>query len=153
MDLSDSLLHSLVDNLLIGVLVLIIGYWLKQRLETFKNNLSLQTALAPKRTEAYETLWHKTKDLTPRKLADLDLDVAKSSCIKDLRNWYYNEGNAMYLSLDSADLLLRGLTLLEHNEVTAKQIKNHFSSLRTQLKIDLGIYTKSDAQVQIPRDR
>jgi hypothetical protein len=152
MDLSESVALAIVDKLLIGVLVLIVGYWLNQRLETFKGSLAFQTALAPKRTAAYETLWEKTEPLTPREVAALDVSAAKSSCFEDLRSWYYDKGNAMYLSLDAADLLLGGLKLLERAEqVSATVIKEHFTSLRTQLKVDLGVYTRSDAKVQIPR--
>jgi len=152
MNLPDNVALAIVDKLLIGILVLIIGYWLNQRLETFKGSLAFQTALAPKRSAAYETLWEKTELLTPREVATLDVSAAKGSCFEDLRNWYYDKGNAMYLSLDSADLFLRGLKLLEcADQVSAEEIKAHFSSLRTQLKVDLGVYTRADAKVQIPR--
>jgi hypothetical protein len=82
----------------------------------------------------------------------LDVGAAKTSCFEDLRKWYYDQRNAMYLSLDAADLFLKGLKLLEHaDQDSAKDIKDHFSSLRTQLKVDLGVYTKADAKIQIPR--
>jgi len=147
----DSIFLAIVSKLLIGVLVLIVTYWLNHRLEILKNFLSFQTALAPNRTAAYQSLWEKTEPLTPREVAALDVSAAKGVCFEDLRDWYYKKGNAMYLSLDAADLFLGGLKLLERTEVSAKEIKDHFSSLRTQLKIDLGVYKRADAKVQIPR--
>jgi hypothetical protein len=152
MNLPDNLALAIADKLLIGVLVLILGYWLNQRLETFKGSLAFQTALAPKRTAAYEALWEKTAPLTPRDVATLDVRAATGSCLQDLRSWYYDKGNAMYLSLDAADLFLAGLKLLGRgDQVSAEKIRHHFSSLRTQLKVDLGVYTRADAKVQIPR--
>ena len=151
MTLSDSIILAIIDKLLIGVIVLTVAYWLNHRLEILKGSLSFQTALAPNRTEAYQTLWEKTERLTPREVRSLDVSTAKGSCFEDLRDWYYKNGNAMYLSLDAADLFLGGLKLLERTDVSAEEIKNHFSLLRTQLKVDLGVYTKADAKVQIPR--
>jgi hypothetical protein len=154
MNLPGDILLVIVDKVLIGVLVLIVGYWLNKRIETLKGSLAFQTALAPERTGAYKTLWEKTKPFTPREVAELDVNVVKSSCFKDLRDWYYDQGNAMYLSLDAADLFLGGIKLLEHaDQGSAKKIKDHFSSLRTQLKVDLGVYTRADAKIQIPRTR
>ncbi|QIB65715.1 hypothetical protein [Kineobactrum salinum] len=151
MNLPDDIFLAIIDKLLIGVIMLIAAYWLNHRLETFKGALSFQTALAPERTAAYQMLWEKTEPLTPREVAELDVSTAKGSCFEDLRDWYYKNGNAMYLSLNAADLFLGGLKLLERTEASAEEIKDHFSSLRTQLKVDLGIYTKADAKVQIPR--
>ena len=151
MVLPENIILAILDKLIIGAIVLIVTYWLNQRLETLKASLSFQTALAPKRTAAYETLWEKTKPLTPRNESALDISAAKGSCFEDLRKWYYDKGNAMYLSLNSADLFLGGLKLLESNSVSPKEIIKHFTSLRTQLKVDLGFYSKADAKIKIPR--
>lgn len=153
MNLPDSIILALVDKLLIGVLILIVAYWLNNRLENLKGSLSFQTALAPQRTAAYQVLWVKTGPLTPRDVKSLDVSAAKDACFKDLRAWYYEQGNAMYLSLEAADLFLAGLKLLERTEISAKEIREHFSSLRTQLKVDLGVYTRADEKVRIPRTR
>jgi len=59
----DSIFLAIVSKLLIGVLVLIVTYWLNHRLEILKNFLSFQTALAPNRTAAYQSLWEKTEPL------------------------------------------------------------------------------------------
>jgi hypothetical protein len=63
-------------------------------------------------------------------------------------------GNAMYLSLDAADLFLKGLAELEHpDQFGPEKVKAIYSHLRTQMKVDLGVYTPSDARVQIPKRR
>ena len=153
MNFSESILLAIFDKLLIGVLVLMVAYWLNRRLESLKSSLSFREALAPNRTAAYQALWEKTEPLTPREDSELDLDLkaAKSLYFERLRTWYYKQGNAMYLSLDATDLFLRGLNLLEREEVSPKRIRKHFSSLRTQLKVDLGVYSRADAKIRIPR--
>ena len=149
MNLADSLVLAVVDKLLIGVVVLVVGFWLNHRLETLKGSLAFNTALAPLRTAAYGTLWEKTRELTPR---DGSVDVKRAAAlVKELRDWYYDKGNAMYLSLNAADLLLGTFRLLESDQVTPIRIKESFTTLRTQLKVDLGIYSKADAKVLIPR--
>jgi len=58
----------------------------------------------------------------------------------------------MYLSVDAADLFLKGLAVLEHGEQFQPGIaKKIYSALRTQMKVDIGVYTPADARVQIPR--
>ncbi len=151
MELCDAIILAVVDKLLIAVIVLLVGFWLNRKLERFKGGLSFQTALAPNRTQAYQGLWAMTEPLSPRDIKSLDVSVAKGRSLQQLRDWYYKNGNAMYLSLDAADLFLRGLQLLERPAVSAKEIKDHFSSLRTQLKVDLGIYGRSEARIKLPR--
>ena len=153
MSLSDNLILALFDKLLIGTLVLIFGYWLNHKLESLKGDLSFRTAIAPNRTAAYQALWEKTANFTPRETSPLDVSLARTDYLTNLRDWYYEAGNAMYLSLGSSDLLLRGFKLLERTDVSAQEIKDHFSRLRTQLKVDLGVYSPADASVQIPRAR
>jgi hypothetical protein len=151
MNLSDSILLALVDKFLIGALVLVFGFWLNARLEKLKGQIALQNAVGPMRGAAYARLWALTEELSPR--GPLELSREKYAQLSDaLRGWYYTAGNAMYLSLDAADLFLRGLAVLEHPDRsepgTAKRI---YSALRTQMKIDLGVYAPADASVQIPR--
>jgi len=153
MNLAEMLSVAADDKVLIGLLGLVAGYLLNRRIETLKGGLAYRTALAPKRTNAYEALWKLTEPLAPRRVSDLDVSAAKGGCFADLRRWYYNGGNAMYLSLDAADLFLQGLELLESDHVRAEKTVELFSSLRTQLKVDLGVYSRKDARTRIPRSQ
>jgi hypothetical protein len=74
-----------------------------------------------------------TGPLSPRETSTLDLSQAEN-LLQQLRTWYYDEGNAMYLSLDAADLSLKELNLLERaDQVPLEEIRDAFSCLRTQL--------------------
>jgi len=151
MNLPDSILLAIVDKLLIGILILIFGFWLNARLEKLKGQIALQNAVGPSRGAAYAKLWALTEELSPRG----SLELPRDKCMQlfdALRGWYYTAGNAMYLSLDAADLFLRGLKVLEHPDRSEPEIaKKIYSALRTQMKVDLGVYTPADARVQIPR--
>jgi hypothetical protein len=58
----------------------------------------------------------------------------------------------MYLSLETAHLLLMGLAALDPSEqFEPRAAKKIYSALRTRTKVDLGVYTPADARVQIPR--
>lgn len=151
MNFSDSLILTIVDKLFVAILVLIVGFWLNHRLEKLKGQLAFQSALAPQRTASYAALWEKAEALSPRDAASLDAKKTED-LLKQLREWYYEKGGAMYLSLDTADLFLKGLKMLERPEdLRPKEITDSFSALRTQMKVDLGIYSTADAKVQIPK--
>jgi hypothetical protein len=143
MSFDQSLLLTIVDKLLIGLLLLIAGYWLNGAVERMKGRIALQNALAPARSAAYSKLWGHTQGLTPRgKLLPSAQDCEKAFI--ETRAWYYSEGGAMHLTHDATRLTLQLLTCLEQRD--AEQAKAIASALRTQLKLDLGTYSKSEAK-------
>jgi hypothetical protein len=150
MNLSDSILLAIVDKFLIAALILFFGFWLNTRLEKLKGQIALQNAVGPARGGAYAKLWALTEELSPRGPLEPPRDKY-IQLFEALRGWYYTAGNAMYLSIDAADLFLQGLEVLEHPDRSESgQAKKIYSALRTQMKIDLGVYAPADARVQIP---
>lgn len=164
MVLGDSILLAIVDKLVIGILILFVGLWLNAKLDKAKGEIALQleqekgrialqvqNAISPFRGAAYAKLWALTEELSPH--GPIGLSAEKRSELFDaLRKWYYKAGNAMYLSINAADLFLKGLAVLEHaDQFEPGKSKSIFSALRTQMKVDLGIYTSADARVQIPK--
>jgi hypothetical protein len=148
MTFNESLVLAVADKLLIGLILAIAGYWLNWRLEKLKGQLALQNAIAPSRTVAFGALWHLTQPITPRG-NHLPSEQECANAYEELRKWYYAENGALYLSLDGSDLCLKLISALEGRD--ARAAKKTASALRTQLKIDLGMYTAADAEVQIPR--
>jgi hypothetical protein len=143
MSFDQSLLLTIVDKLLIGLLLLIAGYWLNGAVERMKGRIALQNALAPARSAAYSRLWGHTQRLTPRG----DVLPSAQDCEKafmETRAWYYSEGGAMHLTHDATKLTLQLLACVERGDST--QAKAIASALRTQLKLDLGTYSKSEAK-------
>jgi len=72
--------------------------------------------------------------------------------LKELRNWYYDKGNAMHLSLNTTNDFLKGLQYLEQENTVdnLKVIKSIFSSVRTRSKEDLGVYGSGDISIKLP---
>jgi hypothetical protein len=148
MGFNESFLLTLIDKLLIGAILLIAGFWLNGRLEKLKGQISLQNALAPARALAFGALWKLTQPLTPR-AGQLPTIQECADAFLELRKWYYAENGAMHLSLDAADLCLKLLDSLENRDV--KGAKRLATALRTQLKVDLGVYTRAQAGIRLPR--
>jgi hypothetical protein len=148
MGFNESLILIIIDKLLIGAIFLIAGFWLKGRLEKLKGQLALQSALAPARASAFGALWKLTQPLTPR-ARQLPTIQECADAFLELRKWYYAENGAMHLSLDASDLCLKLLAALENQD--GKAAKKLTSGLRTQLKVDLGVYTRGQGRVSLPR--
>lgn len=148
MGFSEALLLAIADKLLIGVILLIAGFWLNERLEKLKGQIALQNAIAPSRLQAYGRLWSATQPLTPRGTDHLPTEQDCEAAFNDIRSWYYSESGAMHLALESADLCLKLLGALEaRNSAHAKACA---TALRTQLKVDLGLYTKAQSRLALP---
>jgi len=149
MTFENELLITIVDKLLIGILVLIVGFWFKARLERLKGQLQLGRAIAPKRASAYGELWQLTEPLSPSRPDEISLEE-REKLRETLTSWYYDKGNALYLSLNASDLFLKGRRLLaKESTARAKEVTDAFSSLRTQMKVDIGVYSDKDAKVQL----
>ena len=117
MELGDSLLIAIADKLLIGVVLLIAGLWLNERLEVLKGQIGLQNALAQDRAKAFGVLWMATQPLTPRN--ELPTEEACEGAFPEIRKWYYSEAGAMHLSFDATNECLGLLKALEHREAGA----------------------------------
>ncbi len=142
------LLGTIADKLLIGIILVIAAFWLNERLEQLKGQIALQNAIALSRASAFGALWNLIQPLTPRG-EHLPMEQDCAGAFSDLRKWYYSESGAMHLSLDATDLCLKLLNALESRD--AKAAKRWSTALRTQLKVDLGLYTVAQAKIQLPR--
>jgi hypothetical protein len=147
MTYDQTLLLTVIDKLIIGVLLLIFGFWISRSLERFKANEALKAAFAPLRATKYQELWSKTELLSP---TNPDVTQPQRKQLHDsLKQWYYDSGGAMVLSLNAADLFLKAQKSLLKPEITSEEIVTIFSGLRTELKIDLGVYRPAERNVQI----
>ena len=150
MTFNEELIITIVDKGLLSFVALIAGYWIKMAIEEFKANESLKRAVAEKRAPMYLDLWEKTKDFSATRTHQ-PTDQEKDSLYKEMTDWYYDKGNAIYLSFESSKLFLESRKLLEVSRNSdLKTIKDGFSALRTQMKVDMGVYSPADAKKQLP---
>jgi hypothetical protein len=144
MDFAEKLILAVVDKAVLGVLVLAVGYWLNRKIERFKGDIALSRSIAADRAKAYRDLWKLTQTVGGTgKKQPIDPAVRKSFS-KELYAWYWDQGNALYLSHSAAALLMRSWPKLQSG--SDQDVREHFSSLRTQLKIDCGVVTEKEAK-------
>jgi hypothetical protein len=93
-------------------------------------------------------LWALTEIVSPSVTDDLTNEQRKQFA-ETLRTWYYTDGNGIYLSRKAADLFLKAKASLTDPGKDSKAIREAFSALRTQLKMDAGVYSAKDAEIQI----
>lgn len=148
MGLENPLFLAILDKLRIGVFLLVAGWWLNGRLEKLEGQIALHTALAQARATALGSPWSLTQPLTPRSALPSASDC--SAAIIELRKWYYSQSGAMHLSFDATGRFFRLLQALEQLEPDCAKAKQLTSELRTQLKVDMGVYTSGEARAQLP---
>ena len=96
---------------------------------------------------AKKRLWELSSVTSP---TELQLDSNQRNDLAErLRDWYYKDGGGMYLSRTAADLFLKAKDSLTDSSKDSNNVRELFSTLRTQLKVDAGIYNESDAKTQI----
>lgn len=75
--------------------------------------------------------------------------ATEASVDQQLGRWYYKAGGAMYLTWQAADLLFRAWDQLRDPAKLPLARFRAFSRLRTQLKVDCGIYDEAEAEGQL----
>jgi hypothetical protein len=147
MDFVEKLILAVADKAVLGLLILAVGYWLNRKLEQFKSELDLRRNVAADRAKAYRELWQLTQKLGGTSDARPIDPVARKTFSEELYSWYWDQGNALYLSQRATALLMKSWPKLESG--SAKEVREHFSSLRTQLKIDCGVYSEKEARGRV----
>jgi hypothetical protein len=126
MTFTESLILAVVDKLLIAVIVAFVGYWVKGGLERIRRQEQARLARV-KRLEqfrlvvataglpAYQALWSITEAVSLSAERDLTEDDRRRFS-EELRSWYYEKGNAMFLSLRALDLFQKAKKLLDEGK-------------------------------------
>ena len=152
MSFEQQLLLTILDKgLLATALVLVAGLvkWWLQRDQAQKD---LVREIASLRAAAYAAFWKKTEPFRRTDPPALTEDLRKSAH-EELNKVYFEEGGAMYLSHEAASRLLKAKELLKNPKASEDDIRNAFSRFRTQLKTDLLVYTKRDADKPLLEDQ
>jgi hypothetical protein len=161
MTIDDQVLIIIIDKLIIAIILLIAGYLVKRSIEKYKSDEQKKIEkfkadeewwrqITKDRAKAYIKLWKLTEIASPSRTKEFNKEE-KKDFFEKLTNLYYDEGNALYLSLYAVDKFLKARKLVS-SKSTAEldKIKTAFSRLRTQLKVDMRIYSKKDANTKLP---
>ena len=120
-------------------------------METLKAGLDLNSktrlANAERRLDAYRLLWGHMEPLSPQSGAPLNRTALEA----EFRNWYYRAGSGLLLSWEAADAYHLATTLLREKvaDVPDATVRDAFSLLRTQMKVDIAVYTREEGAAQV----
>ncbi|MBI9097549.1 MAG: DUF1353 domain-containing protein [Spirochaetaceae bacterium] len=138
----------IIDKLVIGVLILIVGLWINKKLSQYKSNLEEgmenRVRIAEARLPAYQKLWSLTSITNPHRdnpLTSQEIDQLQ----KQMEDWFYTEGQGLFLSQQVYSAYRDALAVLGNNEINSsivREIKEKFITLRKTLKNEIGIYGK-----------
>ncbi len=145
MSFSEELLLVIVEKAILAIGLLLIAYWFNRRLERDKSDEGIRQKIAEARAATYLSLWQLTAEIDA-----VNRDSTKPETIEKLlnkvTNWYYQEGNGLYLSHEATRLFLESREMLKGSSLDVPQIKSGFSRLRTQMKQDIGVYDDQQAR-------
>lgn len=146
----------------VGKLVLLpgvgflVGFAAQWFLQERKSRDELVRALADQRAASLRKLWEITT--LPAKVTALEGSMVTPSEVrerldKSILDWYTKQAGALFLSWNATQLLFRLLDLLRSEQTTKEQLESAVSALRSQLKLDCGVYSRSEAKRNLIRPR
>ena len=94
------------------------------------------------RVEAYKRLWELSESVIN---IENQFDTAdKESIINELKSWYFEEGNGIFLSNEASESFRKAVRALKKSNMS--DIKSRFSDLRIQLKNDVAVYDEIESE-------
>lgn len=127
----------------------LVAHWLAKDLKTYDAGLAARVRVIELQLPAYRDLWQLSGVFRSSHRGPYDLAVMQRA-ERDIVSWYYRGGNGAMLSFDAQSILQAGLQLLRAGDPDdSAVITRVFSSLRTQLKSDLGIYSRPEARREL----
>ena len=103
----------------------------------------MQVKLLEPQLDAYRKLWSLMEVASPS-LEQEWSPAERASLESTLRGWYYATGNGIFLSKESRALLVKAKKSLLDAKIASGTIRGMLSTLRSQLKNDIGVYGKTD---------
>ena len=123
-----------------GLLSTVLSIWATVTAHNVRREM--QVKLLEPRVEAYRKLWALTVNASPSLTKDFTKEE-REELEKQLRDWYYDSGNGIFLSKESRKLLVEAKGLLLRGG-SAADIREKLSQLRSQMKNDVGVYGRED---------
>jgi hypothetical protein len=126
------------------------GIWFNRQLQREKSRDELLNAITKSRVEAYTELWAICKQVRFAKKEDVITKEHRKKFDCQLDEWYWDRGNAMFLSWTASRRLMEArnrLRIIKDKTDSKKEtedIKKVFSKLRTELKYDCGVISSKE---------
>ena len=119
----------------------IVSLWAKRSVDTLRNQRRVRI-LFPQ-LAAYRKLWALTLPASPSRMNAPEMRE-RLQLQSVLRDWYYEDGNGIFLSKEARALLVDAKDKLSDDNIAFAVIVRKLSDLRGQLKNDIGVYGKED---------
>ncbi len=150
------LVFTILKVVIFPIVGFLAGFFMKWFLQSRKSRDELLRALATDRAKAFQSLWKYS--ILPGHIRRMkDDDIVPNEFLRErngeLVDWYYSQANALFLSWKSTRSLFAVLDLLRTENPSKEMVRKAFSSLRTALKRDCGIYSAWAAWRQLPTPR
>lgn len=141
---------DVLQNLLIATAGIIVGYITSLFLARYNAKMALQrelkNAIAQKKAETYIKLWKLCEN-------NISNEKEQEKRLKRLQKWYSNGGGLM-LSFKAAGHFFGAIEGLEEDfEKNKEKLKTHFTWLRTEMKYEVGSYTRKEADTNLPNTK
>jgi hypothetical protein len=112
--------------------------------------LEFKKSVMPVRLDALRKLWSHMEILSPTSSTPLSHEI-RGEIDAQLRTWYYDNGGGVFLGLEAARGFLDARAALMEAGKSDQEIRDAFSLLRAQIKVDVGVYSPEESKVPIAR--
>lgn len=140
-DLSNGIILTLVG---IGI-----GFLSNFLIAKFKARYELKGAIAITKANFYIDLWK----LCEQNIKTLEERNKKYKLLKD---WYV-EGGGLLLSFKATDRFIGALKILQKAEDLSSEnlmkLKEHLTWIRTEMKYEVGTYSRKEARTKLPHSK
>jgi hypothetical protein len=149
---NSEVLIILFEKGLLALVVLFAGFLFNWILQTYKLKREAANQIASDRSKAYLELWKALAAIRPR--SDEVISKEKKDEIeKVLVDWYHTEAFALYMSWGTARKYMLLRKALDEKPINSDKVRKRVSRLRTQLKVDCGIYSGLEAILPLPKPK
>ena len=149
---NSELLKIVFEKGLLAIVVLLAAFLLNMVLQRSRLRGEATNQIAADRSMAYIELWKLLSAVRPRD--DEIISPGRVAQIESvLYDWYHTEAYALYMSWRTTKRYMQLRKTLQLTPIDSDKIRKGVSSLRTQLKVDCGVYSSFDALRQLPRPK
>jgi uncharacterized membrane protein YgaE (UPF0421/DUF939 family) len=140
-DLSNSIVLTLLG---IGI-----GFLSNFLIARYKARYELKGAIANTKANFYIDLWKLCEQ-------NIESKEEREAKYKSLNSWY-TEGGGLLLSFGATDRFIGALKLLQKSkDLTLDEInllKQHLTWIRTEMKFEVGTYSRKEAKTKLPHSK
>jgi hypothetical protein len=141
-------LVAAVVALFTGLVTALVTLWVARQRGVIDQDLQARLKIAEARFPAYTAIWQCMAPLSMRAATPLTED-ARSDLRHAFRTAFYDKGAGLVLSHAALRDYLAAMDVLDRQQSSDSEIRSAFSTLRTQMKTDLAIYTDDEARTPV----